>query len=229
MYRELITVSGKNKVAFTLLRFSLGIVYLWFGALKFFAGVSPAEQLAVSTIHRLTFGLMSDHTNLMLLATWECSIGIMFIVGKFLKPTLAFMLLHMVCTFTPFVFFPQQTFNLEPYGLTLLGQYIIKNLVFIAAGIVLWTNIQIVSATKTKGSVALQNELVEKANENEPDVYENNGETIDLREALNTPPKRRNLTEEQKFIKAVSALEPTKILEYMEKLKAQLAAAGITA
>jgi uncharacterized membrane protein YkgB len=120
------------------LRISVGIVYLWFGALKFFQGVSPAEQLATETIHRITFGLIDDHTNLMLLATWECLIGIMLIVGKFIKPTLGFMLLHMLCTFTPFIFFPQETFRYMPYGLTLTGQYIIKNIVFIAVAIVLW-------------------------------------------------------------------------------------------
>jgi uncharacterized membrane protein YkgB len=122
----------------SVLRISVGIVYLWFGALKFFQGVSPAEQLATETIHRITFGLIDDHTNLMLLATWECLIGIMLIVGKFIKPTLGFMLLHMLCTFTPFIFFPQETFRYMPYGLTLTGQYIIKNIVFIAVAIVLW-------------------------------------------------------------------------------------------
>ena len=124
--------------AVSLLRISIGIVYFWFGALKFFQGLSPAEQLAMQTIHRLTFGLISDHTNIMLLATWECLIGILLIAGKFIKPALILMLLHMVCTFTPFIFFPAETFRYMPYGLTLTGQYIVKNIVFIAAGIVLW-------------------------------------------------------------------------------------------
>ena len=134
-------LAAENKSFYSslsVLRISVGIVYLWFGALKFFQGVSPAEQLAAETIHRITFGLIDDHTNLMLLATWECLIGIMLIVGKFIKPTLGFMLLHMLCTFTPFIFFPQETFRYMPYGLTLTGQYIIKNIVFIAVAIVLW-------------------------------------------------------------------------------------------
>jgi uncharacterized membrane protein YphA (DoxX/SURF4 family) len=120
------------------LRVSLGIVYLWFGALKYFQGISPAEQLAMQTIHRLTFGLINDHTNILMLATWECLIGVLLISGKFVKPSLILLLLHMVCTFLPFIFFPAETFRYLPYGLTLTGQYIVKNIVFIAAGIVLW-------------------------------------------------------------------------------------------
>jgi hypothetical protein len=39
-----------------LLRVSLGIVFLWFGALKFFPGLSPASDLAARTIATLSFG-----------------------------------------------------------------------------------------------------------------------------------------------------------------------------
>ena len=124
--------------AMSLLRITVGIVYLWFGALKFFQGLSPAEQLAMQTIHELTFGLIDDHLNILLLAAWECLIGIFLIAGKFVKPVLSLLLLHMVCTFTPFIFFPEETFRYMPYGLSLTGQYIMKNIVFISAGIVLW-------------------------------------------------------------------------------------------
>lgn len=134
-------LAAANKSFYTslsVLRISVGIVYLWFGALKYFQGISPAEQLAMRTIHKLTFGLIDDHANILMLATWECLIGILFIAGKFIKPALVLMLLHMVLTFTPFIFFPDETFRYMPYGLTIVGQYIVKNIVFIAAGIVLW-------------------------------------------------------------------------------------------
>ena len=106
-------LAAENKSFYSslsVLRISVGIVYLWFGALKFFQGVSPAEQLAAETIHRITFGLISDHTNLMLLAIWECLIGVMLIIGKFIKPVLVLMFLHMICTFTPFIFFHKKHF-----------------------------------------------------------------------------------------------------------------------
>ncbi len=123
---------------FTILRISVGIVYFWFGALKFFQGLSPAEQLAMQTIHKITFGLINDHTNIMMLASWECIVGVLLIMGKWIKPALSLLFLHMVCTFTPFIFFPREIFHVAPYGLSLTGQYIVKNIIIIAAGLVLW-------------------------------------------------------------------------------------------
>lgn len=124
--------------AFSILRISVGIVYLWFGALKFFQGLSPAEQLAMQTIHKITFGLINDHFNIIMLASWECLVGIFLIMGKWIKTALVLLFLHMVCTFTPFIFFPDKIFNIAPYGLSLTGQYIVKNIIIIAAGLVLW-------------------------------------------------------------------------------------------
>jgi uncharacterized membrane protein YphA (DoxX/SURF4 family) len=54
------------------LRVSLGIVFLWFGVLKFFPGLSPAQDLATRTIEILTFGLMPPSVSIPILATWEC-------------------------------------------------------------------------------------------------------------------------------------------------------------
>jgi len=124
--------------AFTILRISVGIVYFWFGTLKFFQGLSPAEQLAMQTIHKITFGLINDHLNIVILASWECLIGVFLIMGKWVKPALMLLFLHMVCTFSPFIFFHDQVFHIAPYGLSLTGQYIVKNIIIIAAGLVLW-------------------------------------------------------------------------------------------
>ena len=124
--------------AFIILRISVGVVYFWFGALKFFQGLSPAEQLAMQTIHKITFGLINDHINIITLASWECIIGLLLMIGKWMKPALVLLFLHMICTFTPFIFFPNQIFNVAPYGLSLTGQYIVKNIIIIAAGLVLW-------------------------------------------------------------------------------------------
>ena len=112
MQSKMLVAENKNFYAsLSVLRISLGIVYLWFGGLKYFQGISPAEKLAMQTIHRLTFGLINDHANIIMLATWECLIGVLFISGRFVKPSLVLMLLHMVCTFTPFIFFPAETFR----------------------------------------------------------------------------------------------------------------------
>jgi uncharacterized membrane protein YphA (DoxX/SURF4 family) len=123
---------------FRILSISIGIIYAWFGVLKFFFGLSPAEQVAQQTIHQLTFGLMPDNIAITTLAIWECGLGIMLIMRKYMKVTLFVMFVHMCFTFTPFIFFPHQTFMRMPYDFTLLGQYIMKNIIIISSGAVLW-------------------------------------------------------------------------------------------
>src|SRR6185503_10612144 len=41
----------------TLLRISLGLVFFWFGFLKFFPGMSPADDLAARTIETISGGV----------------------------------------------------------------------------------------------------------------------------------------------------------------------------
>lgn len=116
-----------------LLRLSLGLVYFWFGALKFFPGLSPAEGLAKDTIHILTFGLIPGEVSIILLAIWEVGVGLMLLSGRFVRFGVKAAIVHMVLTFTPLFFFPALSFNHPPYGFTIIGQYIVKNLVFLVA------------------------------------------------------------------------------------------------
>jgi len=124
--------------AIFLLRMSLGVCFVWFGTLKFFPSVSPAEQLALMTIDLLTFGLIVPVVAIKLLALWEVLIGIGFIWGKKLEWTLGIFLVHMVLTFTPLVFFPDLCFTNPPYAFSLVGQYIVKNLVLIMGGVIVY-------------------------------------------------------------------------------------------
>ena len=101
-------------------------------------GYSPAEDLAINTINKLTFGLLPPDVNLMLLAIWEVLLGLFLIAGFWLRPMLILLLIHMVCTFTPLLFFPEVSFKFAPYGFTLVGQYIMKNIVIICAAWVIW-------------------------------------------------------------------------------------------
>jgi hypothetical protein len=120
-----------------LLRLSIGLTYFWFGALKFQLGTSPAEVLATTTIGALTHGLVPAAVSLRLLALWECGIGLCFITGRWFRLGLRLMYLHMAGTSTALFLWPGQLFTHVPYQPTLEGQYIIKNLVFIAAAAVL--------------------------------------------------------------------------------------------
>lgn len=112
-----------------ILRISLSIVFFWFGVLKFFPGLSPAQDLAIRTIQILTFGLIPPNLTIILLATWECLIGLGLIFGLFMRTTLLLLWLQMLGTITPMFFFPHEVFTRIPYAPTLEGQYIIKNIV----------------------------------------------------------------------------------------------------
>ena len=125
-----------------MLRISLGVVFLWFGALKFFAGLSPAQDLATRTISTLTFGHIAPGTALLLLATWECLIGLGLILGVFMRATLLLLWVQMLGTVTPLILFPHETFAQIPYAPTLEGQYIIKNIVLVSAGIVIGATVR---------------------------------------------------------------------------------------
>jgi uncharacterized membrane protein YkgB len=122
------------RYAILFLRLSLGISFLWFGVLKFIPGLSPAQDLAGATIARLTFGLIQPASAVLILAIWECLIGLGLLSARFLRATLLLLFVQMVGTLTPLFIFPMETFLRVPYAPTLEGQYIIKNLVLISAG-----------------------------------------------------------------------------------------------
>jgi uncharacterized membrane protein YphA (DoxX/SURF4 family) len=124
------------------LRISLGIVFLWFGVLKFFPGLSPATGIATATIERLTFGLIQPEVSIILLAIWETLIGLGLITGLFLRLTLFLLFTQMLGTMTPLILFPEETFIVFPFVPTLEGQYIIKNLVLISAGLVIGSTVR---------------------------------------------------------------------------------------
>lgn len=125
-----------------LLRISLGIVFFWFGFLKFFPGMSPAQGLATNTISALTFGIVSPETSIFALAVWESLIGLGLIFGVFMRATLLLLWLQMLGAITPLFLFPAEAFTRIPFVPTLEGQYIIKNLVLISAGIVIGATVR---------------------------------------------------------------------------------------
>src|SRR5579859_7174894 len=132
--RATVIVSRRSLV---FLRTSIGVIYIWFGALQFFHGYSPAEDIAIQTIDRLTFHLIPEPANIILLATWECLAGLLILTGKMVRTAFFLLFLHMACTFTPLLLFPAASFRYPPYGFTLLGQYIMKNIIIVCAALVL--------------------------------------------------------------------------------------------
>lgn len=116
-----------------LLRWAIGINYFWFGILKFFSGQSPAEAVAKDTVRLVTFGLIPDEVNLLLLAIWEVCVGLIFMSGYFVRLGASIAIVHMIFTFLPLFVFPEIAFTHAPFGFTIVGQYIVKNLVFLGA------------------------------------------------------------------------------------------------
>ena len=126
----------------TLLRLSLGVVFLWFGALKFFPDLSPAETLAGRTIERLSGGFVGPEVAVPILAALESVIGLGLLLGVFLRVVLLLLAIQMLGTLTPLVLFPGEVFTLVPLAPTLEGQYIIKNAVLISAAMVLGATVR---------------------------------------------------------------------------------------
>ncbi|BAK73853.1 DoxX family membrane protein [Arcobacter sp. L] len=123
-----------------LMRISLGIIFLWYGILKFFPSLSPAEELAIKTIDIMFFGLINETISIKLLALLEVGIGLGFLSGYYTKIVTIIFLGHMICTFAPLFILPELSFTHAPYAFTLVGQYIVKNIVFILVGIIIYQN-----------------------------------------------------------------------------------------
>lgn len=117
-----------------ILRVSLGLVFLAFGFLKFFPGASPAEALVIRTIDTLTLGVIDGQAALLLTAVMECFIGITLVTGRFLRTGLLVLGMSLVGIMSPLVLFFGDLFPGTP---TLEAQYVFKDIVLAAAGLVI--------------------------------------------------------------------------------------------
>ncbi len=120
-----------EKYGIRLLRLSLGVIFIWFGALKLVEGLSPAEELVKRTVYWFAPDVFFP-----ILGGWEVLIGIGLLFRPLLRVALLLLFLQMPGTFLPLLLLPEVCFTAFPYGLTLEGQYIIKNLILISAAFV---------------------------------------------------------------------------------------------
>lgn len=116
------------------LRVALGAVFVAFGVVKFFPGVSPLESLVEATWGVLTLGLVGGQLALILTAVLETVAGLALISGVFARFGLVVLAIAFVGIFSPLVFFTGELF--ADGGPTLLGQYVLKNVVLVAAALV---------------------------------------------------------------------------------------------
>lgn len=114
-----------------LLRWSLGIVFIWFGLLKPL-GASAANELVERTVYWLPPEIF-----LPLLGWWEVAIGVCLLVRPLTRLALLLLFVQMPGTFLPLLLLPEVAFARFPFVPTIEGQYIVKNLVLISAGLVI--------------------------------------------------------------------------------------------
>ena len=117
------------------LRVSLAVIFIWFGLLKPL-GVSPAQPLVRATVDWMP--LLSPETWVAVIGWWEVAIGLTFLFHRTARIAIGLLAIQMVGTFLPLIILPSVTFQPGgfPFAPTMEGQYIIKNLVIIAAALV---------------------------------------------------------------------------------------------
>lgn len=124
-------ISGwMEKYGRVLLRLSLAVIFIWFGALKPL-GISPAEELIKRTVYWIPPELFVP-----ILGWWEMAIGAGLLFRPLIRVSLFLLFLQMPGTVLPLILLPDICFTQFPFGLTLEGQYIIKNLILISAAMV---------------------------------------------------------------------------------------------
>lgn len=128
LYFQFSTTMEKHSV--NLMRIALSIIYIWFGALKV-VGMSPAGELVEKTVY-----WFKPEIFIPILGFFEVFIGLGLLVKKIIPYAVSLLLLHMVVTFFPIFILNRSCFNAFPYCPTLIGQYIIKNIVLTSGALV---------------------------------------------------------------------------------------------
>ena len=134
---DILITSFMSRWGITLLRYSLGLIYIWFGILKPF-GLSPAQALVENTVYWFD----NPKTFVPILGWWEVVIGMTMCIKPLIRVSIFLLFIQMPGTFLPLILLPEVCFNNFPLGLTLEGQYIIKNLIIISAALVVGSTVR---------------------------------------------------------------------------------------
>jgi putative oxidoreductase len=123
-----------DRVSVPLLRVTIGIVFAWFGALKL-TGDTPVARLVADTLPFLPKGFIVPA-----LGVFEVLLGLALLVGRRLDLVVVLLVLHLAGTFMVLIVTPEQAFsNHKPLMLTMVGEFVVKNVVLIAAALVVAT------------------------------------------------------------------------------------------
>lgn len=126
-----------KKIGLPLLRYSIAVIFIWFGILKI-VGMSSANELVSNTVY-----WFDPSWFVPFLGWWEVIIGLCFLYRPLLREGIFLLLVQMAGTLLPLILLPDVVYgNIPLLTLTLEGQYIIKNLVIIAAAIVVGSHVR---------------------------------------------------------------------------------------
>ena len=120
------------RIGVPLLRISLGVVFLWFGLLKIL-DVSPVSALVAKTIYWFDPDVVVP-----VLGAVEVFVGLCLLAGRLMRVALPLLVLQMAGTFLVLVLLPEIAFRGgNPFLLTVEGEFVVKNLVLLSAGLVI--------------------------------------------------------------------------------------------
>jgi putative oxidoreductase len=119
------------------MRIAVGAIFLGFGVLKYFPGVSPAQNLTEATTHIIFLGLVPDRVALVGIATLECFIGLCLLASRWMRLAVWLLAIELVGVLAPLALLPGRLFS-GPHGApTLEGQYVLKDIILVTAGLVI--------------------------------------------------------------------------------------------
>lgn len=131
----------------TVLRVSIGIVFIWFGALKVF-DVTPVADLVADTVY-----WADPDWFVPLLGVFEIVVGVSLLARRALRFTLGLFALQMMGTFLVLVVQPDVAFqDGNPLLLTVEGEFVVKNLVLLSAGMVVGATVRRRQAISRSGA-----------------------------------------------------------------------------
>lgn len=130
-----------DKYCLLFMRISLALIFIWFGLLKPL-GMSPEEELIKRTVY-----FFPPNIVLFILGCWEVTIGVGLLYRPLLRLALFLLLIELPGTFLPLIVLPDICFHSIPFGLSLEGQYIVKNLFLIGAAFVIGSKVSQIPAS----------------------------------------------------------------------------------
>jgi len=131
----------------TVLRVSVAVVFIWFGALKVF-NVTPVSDLVADTVY-----WVDPDWFVPLLGVFEMVVGVSLLARRALRVTLGLFALQMMGTFLVLIVQPDVAFQRgNPLLLTVEGEFVVKNLVLLSAGMVVGATVRRRQAIARSGS-----------------------------------------------------------------------------